>query len=297
MDDKLKNFGTLEIHFHGDITKNHQVSLRTLGKSLKHSQNAIDRAYIDEARGGLIKNATMRSKDFPDAEFLVQPPEPGGYIIRFIAQTNAGRRCLDKVSHVINKIYTNDMKAGSSGEGSIQNQAQLRLATLEAGAISAKFYDDAKNEDDPFVKRDYAERSIAKEIDQLLGIVRSKSSGDSQIELTLTASRSYDFMFGAVKSELFHQQVARRAVGQPIIYEGKIIELNAKLLKGQFENKSSEKSCNLMFTNKQAFESAKNYLEANMDMPITFIGAPVVEYDSYDIAAGDVVFLKALSDV
>lgn len=294
MDDRTKNFGTLEIHFYGDITKNHQVSLRTLGKSLKHSQNAIDRAYIDESRGALIKNATMRSKDFPDAEFLVQPPAPGGYIIRFFAQTSAGRRCLDKVSLVINKIYNNDMQGNTVGDGSIQQQARLRLATMEAGAITAKFYDEAKNEDDPFVKRAYADRSIAKEIDQLLGIIRSKSSGNSQIELTLTASQSYSFMFGAVKSDQFHEQVSKKAVGQPIVYEGKIVELNAKLLKGQFENKSSGKSCNLIFTDKDSFESAKAYLEARMDRPIVFIGAPVVEYDSYDIAAGDVVFLKAL---
>jgi hypothetical protein len=293
MDDTTKNFGSLEIHFHGDITKNHQVSLRTLGKALKHTQNAIDRAYIDEKRGGLTKNATMHSKDYPDSEFLVQPPEPGGYIIRFFAQTSAGRRCLDKVSHVISKIYSNDMK-GATGEGSIQNQAKLRLATLEAGGISARFYDDAKDEDDPFVKRDYAERSIAKEIDQLLSIIRSKSAGDSQIELTMIASSSHDFMFGAIKSDQFHAQVSRRSVGQPIVYEGKIVELNAKLLKGQFENKSSEKSCNLVFPDKESFESAKDYLEANMAKPITFIGAPIVEFESYDIKAGDVVFLKAL---
>lgn len=294
MEGNSKSFGMLEIHFHGDITKNHQVSLRTLGKSLKHTQNAIDRAYIYERRGGLIKNATMRADDYPDAEFLVQPPEPGGYIIRFFAQTLAGRKCLDKVSHVINKIYSNDMRSSSGGEGSIQNQAKLRLATLEAEAITARPYDEAKDEDDPFVKRDYAERSIAKEIDQLLSIIRSKSSGESQIELTLSASRSYDFMFGAIKSEQFHEQVSKKAVGQPIIYQGKIVELNAKLLKGQFENTSSEKSCNLIFADKKSFESAKDYLEANMNRPIVFVGAPIVEYDSYDIAAGDVVFLKAL---
>lgn len=295
MENSPKNFGTLEIHFHGDITKNHQVSLRTLGKSLKHIQNAIDRAYIDERRGGLSKNDKMSSKDYDDSEFLVQPPLPGGYIIKFFAQTSAGRRCLDKVAHVINKIYSKDMRDAANIPGSIQYQARERLALLEKEAISVKFYSDAKNEDDPIVKRDYAERSIAKEIDQLLSITRSKSSGQSQIELTTIANSTYNFMFDSYKSEVFHQEVARKSVGQPIIYDGKIVELNAKLLKGQFENKGSGKYCNLIFTDNRSFEDAKDYLEANMNRPITFIGAPVVEYDSYDVEAGDVVFLKALS--
>jgi len=288
------NLGVLEIHFHGDITKNHQVSLRTLGKTLKHAQSAIDRAYINDKRGGLIKNATMRAQDYGDAEFLVQPPEPGGYIIKFFAQTLSGRRCLDKISHVVNRIYMGSQGESASHNDSIKKQAELRLATLQAGAIEPAYYADVKDCPDPLVRREYAERSIAKEIDQLLSLLRSKSSGESQIELTLMTDNSYNFMFDSFKSDRFHVEVSRKSVGQPIIYEGKIIELNAKLLKGQFENRDSEKNCNLIFPTKEAFESAKDYLEANMDLPIKFIGSPVVEYESYDIEAGDIVFLKEL---
>ena len=43
----------VQIHFAGDIATNHQVSLRTLAKSLGHLQNSMDRAFLEIHYGKL----------------------------------------------------------------------------------------------------------------------------------------------------------------------------------------------------------------------------------------------------
>ncbi|MEH4117034.1 hypothetical protein POX51_25650, partial [Escherichia coli] len=67
----------VELHFDGDIAPDHQVSLRTLSKSLGHLQSALDRAYLDIRHGNLWKYAKMHHDYYKDVELLVQPPREG----------------------------------------------------------------------------------------------------------------------------------------------------------------------------------------------------------------------------
>ena len=76
----MSDTGSLSLHFEGEIVTDHLVSARTLGKTLVHTQNAIDRAYLDLKYGNLWKYARMKGEDYPRADFFVLYPEEGGFI-------------------------------------------------------------------------------------------------------------------------------------------------------------------------------------------------------------------------
>lgn len=81
----------VELHFDGDIAPDHQVSLRTLSKSLGHLQSALDRAYLDIRHGNLWKYAKMHHDYYKDVELLVQPLEKVD-----ILSTSSLRKILQK---------------------------------------------------------------------------------------------------------------------------------------------------------------------------------------------------------
>ena len=77
----------VQIHFDGDITDNHQIPVRTLGKSLVHIQRAFDRAHLDRKfDNGVFKYARMTNEDYAQNELWVDIPEEGGYIANLFSR-------------------------------------------------------------------------------------------------------------------------------------------------------------------------------------------------------------------
>jgi hypothetical protein len=77
-----------------------------------------------------------------------------------------------------------------------------------------QFQDVVSNPTDE-IKRKYGDRSIAKEIDQVLSIIRAEYSGDGTLGLSITGSSTQTFDFNKVKSDQFHKVVAGRQTGYP----------------------------------------------------------------------------------
>lgn len=88
--------GQLSLHFKGEIVLEHQVSARTLGKSLMHAQNAIDRAFLDLKYGNLWKHARMRGDDYLSADFIALYPEEGGFVQKLLSES--GKAIVDRIS-------------------------------------------------------------------------------------------------------------------------------------------------------------------------------------------------------
>ena len=141
------------------------------------------------------------------------------------------------------------------------------------------------------VERAYGDRSIVKEADQLISIIRSKSIDNASIDISIRTSGQglKKYSFDKNISQNFHKIVSNRSLGKPLIYSGKIVSLDHKNKKGKFLNQANEKQSTILFSNSDDFFKAHPFLGQSEYM--TFIGCPFLEYGTYDLSAGDVYFI------
>jgi hypothetical protein len=284
---------SLEIHFDGDIADNHQVSLRTLGKSLTHIQSAIDRAYLDVKYEGVWKYARMKSSEYSDSDFLVMDPRPGGYILDLINNNKHGKRIIDRISNALRPAFDSATREGEIEAVSYVDQVNDRNNQLHHNIKRAVDFEDLLLNPDKNVIRKFGDRAIVKEIDQVLSIIRSKNSGDSEVELTLSGSNTAVFNFNKQVSKRFRQVVSEKGVGDPVIYEGFIRSLDRVQKTGKFIIASNKRTINLHFTTEADFNAVHPYLKSKEK--IRFIGAPLIEYGAFDPNSGDIYYVRPIN--
>ncbi|MFT5594469.1 MAG: putative membrane protein [Oceanicoccus sp.] len=205
----------IQIHFDGDIAKNHQVSMRTLGRTIFHLQNALDRAYIENKYGSIWKNARMRALDYEESTFLVQEPAEGGYVLDFLANNDVTKKIVDRLASAITPALEQAMQGGEETAQSLSQQIETRKMQIEKEIIEPQTYEQLMQNPSAKVIRRYGDRSITKEVDQILSIVRSKHSGESTFELVAYGTKSHKFTFNKNISENFHSIVSKRGLGDP----------------------------------------------------------------------------------
>jgi hypothetical protein len=287
LDDLYMN--RIQIHFDGDIAHDHKVSMRTLGKTLFHLQNAMDRAYIENKYGEVWKHTRMKAADFKESEFLVQEPKEGGYVLDFLANNNVTKAIVDRIASAVKPALEQAMQEGEDVTRSLTQQIETRKIQIEKEISKPIEYEELVNNPSKQIIRRYGDRSITKEIDQILAIVRSKSSGQSTFELVIHGSQSNKFLFNKGVSEKFHQIVSKRSLGEPVIYRAKVLSLDFKNKNGKISNIANDRMANIHFKDSASFLKAKAFLGTNEIM--AFIGCPLIEYDSFDPQAGDIHFI------
>jgi len=281
----------IRIHFYGDIAHGHQVSMRTLGKTLSHLQSAMDRAFIENKYGEVWKHARMILEDYNDTEFLVQKPENGGYIIDFLGSNETTKKILDRLSKAMSPAVQEAMSEGEREAQSIFEQVSTREVQVANKLIAPVTYKDITERPSKKIIRKYGDRSITKEIDQILSIIRSSQSGDSEIEFVIKGTNLRRFKFNRELSNNFHSVVSRRTAGDPVIYTAKeVTQLDIKNMNGKIINKDNGKTATIHFNTEAAFLIVKKYLGENKEMQ--FIGCPVIEYGAFDPQAGDIYFIE-----
>lgn len=279
----------IQIHFDGDIAVNHQVSMRTLGRTLNHLQNAMDRAYIENKYGQVWKHTRMRSADYKESEFLVQEPKEGGYILDFLANNAVTKNIVDRIASAITPALEQAMQEGENTTDSLAQQIDTRRVQITQQIIEPIGYDELVNSPSNQVIRKYGDRSITKEIDQILAIIRSKNAGQSTFELITHGTQSNKYLFDCNISKRFHQVVSKRSLGEPVIYVAKVISLDSKNNNGKIQNLANDRFSNIHFYDVASFFKAKKFL--GIEETMTFIGCPLIEYGSFDPQAGDIHFI------
>lgn len=287
----MKKFKSkIQIHYEGDISEDHQIPMRVLGLSLLHIQKAIDRAYLDIKYEGIWKYARMSQSDYKITEFLVQQPKEGGYILDFFSRRKESPAISDRVSKAINEA----LEQSEEHKASLYSQVESRKEQVANDTIRPRQFQDLVSNPSDEIKRKYGDRSIAKEIDQVLSIIRAEYSGDSILGLSITGSSTKTFNFDKVKSDRFHKIVAGRQIGPPVIYSGKIQALDKRNKSGKFVNAENKRTSILHFNNDDDFLKAHPYL--GMDDEMHFIGCPLVEFGALEPNSGDVYFLYLLKE-
>ena len=142
---------------------------------------------------------------------------------------------------------------------------------------------------DPSIIRKYGEKSILKEIDQILSIIRAEKFGDNYFDLSLDPGQKKTFSFDRNRSNNFSSIIRKRSVGNPLVYKGTIRALDTVTKIGKFINSGTKKTCNILFSSSTDIISIREFLGDQKE--ILFYGSPVIEYGSYDLNAGDIYFL------
>lgn len=275
----------IRIHYEGDITENHQIPMRVLGQSLLYIQKAVDRAYLDLKYNGVWKYARMGKNDYEFTKFLVQEPKEGGYVLDFFSKKKESPQISDRVSSAINQA----IDQADEHKTSLNTQIEDRKRQVANNIIRPRQFQDVVAQPTDDIKRKYGDRSIAKEIDQVLSIIRAEYSGESTLELGITGSSTQTFNFNKSNSERFHKAVSGRQIGPPVIYSGKMLALDKRNRTGKFENTENKRVSIIYFNNENDFLKAHPYLGNEDEM--VFIGAPLVEFGALEPNSGDVYFL------
>jgi hypothetical protein len=284
--------GLVQIHFDGDIATNHQVSMRTLAKSLTHLQSSIDRAYLETRHGQLWKYAKMRQEYYPEVELLVQPPRNGGYIIDFLTQNPLTKQIIDRVASAINNAVEESLEESNHQASRIEESLSDRIVQLEQQLVEPRDLQSIIDHPEAAVVRRYGDRAIVREIDQLLSLIRTTASGESHLELSLSGNQRLDFTFNKVTSQKFHNTVSRKELGLPVIYNADISSLDRHNNSGKIFNTITESVSNIHFFNERYLEMALPFFYEKRTM--IFVGSPLIEYGAFDPYAGDIYFLGLL---
>lgn len=277
----------LLLHFDGDIAKNHTVSLRTLGNSLSHLQAAVNRAHLDTRYGEVWKGARLRKEDYEATELWTMPSQEGGFIIDFVNQSPRIKKTLARMVEAITPAVEKSRSKALTTAGSLAQQLDLRNEQVRLGIITPQSLEEYLPKAS---QKPYGDRAINKEIDLLISVVRTPNSGTSTIELKIGGDKSSTFTFNKHQSELFHSLVSSRALGDPLLFSAKVMELDSKNKTSRVFNEITQREVKLIFADDQSFGEIKTYLGVNI--PMQFIGCPVYEGGTFDAKGGDVFFLS-----
>jgi hypothetical protein len=262
--------------------------MRILGKSIVHIQNAIDRAFLDIKYNGVWKYARMKQDDYVDTEFLVQIPQEGGYILDFLSKAKDSKRIVDRVSAAI----TQALRQATQKYLFIGEQVENRKLQLNNRILEPVEFKDILEKPNNEIVRAYGDRSIAKEIDQVLSTIRSDYAGTSIFVLTITGSSTQTFNFDKSQSNKFHGVVSRRNLSIPVIYSGKLQLLDMKNNRGKFINDATGKTSTLHLNSASDFLKVHPYLSP--ERTIKFIGCPLIEFGALEPYSGDVYFIDII---
>lgn len=282
----------IQIHYDGDIAQNHQVSLRTLGKTLTHLQSTLDRAYLEIHYGNLYKYAKMQHSFYDAVELLVQEPKEGGYVLDFLTSNPVTKKVIDRVAEALNNVFDQMKNNGSQNATDIKKSVEIKTYQTLKGSINPKSYDTLLTNPDKSITTKYADRAIVREFDQILSIIRSSHSGNSTFEVEMNGSRGYTFDFNRAKANSFHKVVTQKKIGDPVIYKAKISVMDRHNLSARIVNSSSNSISTLHFINESLFDEIIPFFQKKAE--ITFIGSPYIEYGAFDPVSGDIYYLRLL---
>lgn len=205
---------TIRFHYDGPIADNHNLTVRTLSITLKHLQSAIDRAYLDVTYGNVMKYQRLQKEDYPKVDFLALAPSEGGFIMDLVSDT--GRLIADRLAGAVLRAYEQRIVNANEEHRRLLDQAHTRAQVYAANPEVPTFQEFIQSEEGKLI-RAYGERSIVKEIDQVLSTIRHERYEGSTLDLAISGSRAHPVVtFDSPRAAEFHKVVSARRLGDPL---------------------------------------------------------------------------------
>ncbi len=233
----------------------------------------------------------MTSKDYENSVFLVGDARDGGYILDFLSNVPMAKDITKRISDALSPAFEKAKDDGISRMEDLGTEIDIQKGKVLQNVITPRLFNKELLYPDPKVIRQYGDRSILKELDQILAIIRSEEFGENHFSLTLdtdTDNRK-EYSFNRKRSNNFHSLITKKSIGNPLEYFGRLRALDSVTKIGKFINNDTGKTHNIRFKDDEDIFTVRKFL--GDDGGFTFIGSPVIEYGSYDIHAGDIYFL------
>lgn len=279
------------IHFDGPIVIDHKVSIRVLANTYEHMQRAIDRAYLIEKHGDVWKHARLKAKEYQETEFIAAYPREGGIILD---ATRAGANALmDRLASAIRPVFEQAVAHGLEQHDSIDRQLGKRMEYIKGMAANTPTFESVAASPPPNWANAYSNRSIVKEVDQLVNQITPTRISGSSVEIALIGDRSHlPFAFTPAIAGRFHKLASQRELGAPMIVTARIRSLD----RGNRYAKPSAKILNLT-TNREVSLLLSGEANCNELHPyhngkeVTLYACPIIEALGFDLNGGDLMFL------
>lgn len=279
------------VHFDGPITVDHKVSLRVLSKTYENMQRSIDRAYLVEKYGHVWKYARLKSEDYLETDFLAEYPLEGGIILDAV-KDGAGK-IIDSIANTIRAPYERALIQGEEFKASLDAQLHDRREYAFRRKDTLERYEELLKDPDSRYVRAYSERSVAKEIVQLVSQVDNSSVNGSYVEIDLYGTKQHPrYIFDRNVAANFKKIVSDRELGAPLV-----IPVAVRLLdKGNNYQGAKAKVLNLATGREEVL-----YLSGQADFDklhplhkmkcVYIVACPVVEFGAFDPQGGDLFFI------
>ena len=286
---------TFSVHFDGPITTvDHKVPIRVLAKTYEHMQRAIDRAYLIEKHGDVWKHARLKDEDYEETEFIAEYPREGGIVLDAIR--NGAGAIVDRVASAVRPVFENAAGDGVEQVASLAEQLAERKRYVERVRHNTRPFAEVRADPPPDWANAYSNRSVVKEIDQLVAQIAPERVDGSTVAITLRGRRAHlPFEFDGELARRFHKIAARRELGGPMVVRAVIRSLD----RGNKHARPSAKILNVDTLREVVLHLADQedcdalHPHHNGQEVMLYV-SPLIEALGFDVNGGDLVFLDVL---
>jgi hypothetical protein len=283
-----------EVHFDGPITREHMVTVRVLAKTYEHMQRSIDRAYLISKHGNVWKHARLKANEYDETEFLALYPREGGIILE--AMREGAEAVIDRIAAAVRPVFEEAVNRSFDQYDSLEEQLVERRGSGFGVNEQAQTFKELEDEPDPDWAQSYSDRSIVKEIDQMVSQVAPERVEGSTISISLQGNHTpLPFQFDGARARQFHRVAARRELGPVIIVNAIIRTLD----RGNKHTKPSAKIQNVD-TSREVILRLQSLEDFNDLHPLHKAGAvalyvcPIIESNGFDLKGGDLMFVAVV---
>lgn len=289
--------GVITFHFDGRIVENHEISLRVLSNTLNGFQGAIDRAYLDLKYENVWKYARLKQEDYAQTEFIVGRPWDGGYFLDI--KRGAGAAIVKRIHQAIDAVMESPWDDGATAIERLANQVATRSDQLDLGIYTGRTVVEYKANPGGQVLRKYGDRSIAKEVDQILQPIRNSKFGDEELDtlelkFEFDGEHEYTVAFDKHSAARFHSIVSERALGEPLLYEGILRSIDRgnryAAPKAKLTLALSNRDIVVHIGTQEAYQALAPHMQG--DQTVKLYACPILEFNTFDPNAGDVFFVR-----
>lgn len=282
------------VTFTGTIAVDHRLPLRIMAATYEHVQRSIERAYLVELYGDVWKHARLTDQQYAEAEFTADWPREGSIVLD--AFRHGAGAMIDRVYSAVRPLFEEAANFGMQQAESLSEQlANRRDYVAGMGERTRSF--GALIEDPPANwAAAYSNRSIVKEIDQLVTQITPARYEGSAISIRLQGSQWHPrFDFTAEMARRFHRICSLRELAAPVVVDARIRTLDH----GNKYSRPKAKIINLN-TNREVvlhLSSEADFLELHPFHTVDHVGlfvCPIVEAGGFDVNGGDLQYLAVV---
>ena len=282
------------VHFDGPITIDHRVPIRVLAKTYEHMQRAIDRAYLIELHGEVWKHARLKANQYRETDFIAEYPREGGIVLDAVRQ-GAGA-VVDRIASSIRPVFEAATQQAVEQQASMAVQLGQRRDYVEGMKENTLTYEQVAANPPPNWANAYSNRSVIKEIDQLVAQVTPNQLQGSTVDITLNGDVSHlPFGFTAQIARRFHIISSQRELGAPMIVTAQIRSLDRgnRYVKpsAKIENLGTNREVSLHIPRREDFDELHPFHNGEA---VRLYVCPIIEALGFDVHGGDLFYLAVV---